>query len=80
MRNGLNKRDKQMIVPQRIAISDWLVECLNGQIEARSMSRTEAIAQIKASLERVKQAGIRSVAEAEQIAAGMIAALADDPA
>jgi hypothetical protein len=44
------------------------------------MTRTQAVAHINASLERVSQVGTHSASEVDRIAAAMIAALPRDPA
>jgi hypothetical protein len=75
----LNKNNKQMISRHGTIIGDWMVGYLAGQIETRAMTRDEAIAQIRASLERVKLESPRSVADAEKTAAAMIASLPREP-
>jgi hypothetical protein len=77
--NPLNKHTKQMIDSGRSVLGEWLAEYLAGQINARAMTRAEAVSQIHASLERVKQTSAQSASEAEKTAAAMIAALPRDP-
>jgi hypothetical protein len=68
-----------MISFQRTVFETWLVDYLNEQIQARAMTRDEAVAHIKNSLERVKHARSHSADDADRIAASLISALAYDP-
>jgi hypothetical protein len=69
-----------MIDLEGTAVREWLAQYLAGQINTRAMTRTQAVAHINASLERVSQVGTHSASEVDRIAAAMIAALPRDPA